>query len=132
MLRRHALCTLATALVASPLLASPGGSANHSDHTPQPDLLQQLDHCLQLLQQQPAALRHTATCTETIALLQHTRNTIVTGQQGSAACWQACSDTVTRLLATLPPQSAVTTPLRQLQLLLTNACRHCLGTTVSH
>jgi len=132
MLRRQAICTLATALVASPLPASPGGSANHSAHTPQPDVLQQLDHCLQLLQQQPASLRHTATCTETIALLQHTRNTIVTGQQGSAACWQACSDTVARSLATLPPQSAVATPLCKLQLLLTNACRHCLSATLSH
>lgn len=137
MLRRQALCTLATALTASPLLASPLKAANPAAISLQPRPLQpgllqrRIEQCLRILLQQPAAIRTTATCTETIALLQHTRHTIVTGQQGSAACWQASCDAVDRCVAILPAQSMVTAPLLRLHSLLLNTCNDCLSTTVS-
>jgi hypothetical protein len=127
MLRRQALCTLATAFVAAPVVASQNFFAFPTTHTGSQDLLQLLDHSLQLLRNQTGSHHATAAFTETAALLQHTRRILLAGHQGSAACWQACSDAVARSLTFLPPQSPATTSLHCLQQRLTAACRNCLS-----
>lgn len=138
MLRRQALCTLATTivaaplaspLVASPLVASPNRSATAIAHCGSLDLLQLLNHSLPLLQAQTGSHQATVAFAETSALLLHTRRILLAGQQGSAACWQACSDAVARTLTFLPQQSPAAAPLQNLQLRLAAACHNRLSST---
>jgi hypothetical protein len=133
MLRRQALCTLATTIVAaplaSPLVASPNRSATAIAHCESLDLLQLLNHSLPLLQAQTGSHQATVAFAETSALLLHTRRILLAGQQGSAACWQACSDAVARALTFLPQQSPAAAPLQNLQLRLAAACHNRLSST---
>lgn len=127
MLRRQALCTLATALVVAPVSASQYVAATVPDHSRSQDLLQLLNHSLPLLQTRTGSDHATATFTETSALLQHARSILIAGQQGSAACWQACSDAVARSLTFLPAQSPASNALQNLQRQLASACRNRLS-----
>ncbi|MFN5078642.1 MAG: hypothetical protein ACK5MO_23880, partial [Planctomyces sp.] len=93
------------------------------------DLLQLLNHSLPLLQAQTGSHQATVAFAETSALLLPTRRILLAGQQGSAACWQACSDAVARTLTLLPQQSPAAAPLQNLQLRLAAACHNRLSST---